>query len=256
MLAPEQEPESESFVLRVGFVVAGAVLSTVVSSVPAALRMGEEGSAARALQQWIVLSALGLPACVVAVSVLRRARAGLRLLVGERTTPLAIGVLWWSVVELGLLAVFGALLRKTTHHHALAGVTFAIFALVTGVLVGVFAHRAASMIARGGTSVQKVGLVVAGGAGFLVLLLIGVRTSRADGLHTAALLVDALAVAVTATVASSRLLLRFRALAIAGVPAAVLVLMVGLTTLRFDPRLGESLVESAPVHAAIIELIR
>jgi hypothetical protein len=32
--------------------------------------------------------------------------------------------------------------------------------------------------------------------------------------------------------------------------------MVGLTTLRFDPKLRDTLSETAPVHAAIIDLFR
>jgi hypothetical protein len=255
-LGREPQPEGESAIIVVGFVVAGAVIAAVASSLPAALRMGDEGSAGRALEQWIVLSALATPLATAAVIVLRRARVGLRLLMGDRASLLAIGVLWWSVIELGLLSIFGAVLRKTTHHHALAGVTFAAFAVASGALVGIFARRTTGMIARGGMNLQKIGLVIAGGAAFIVVMLVGIRTSRAEGLHTAAALVDVLAFAVMSTIASSRILSRFRPLAIAGVPVAVLVVMVGLTTLRFDPKLRDSLAETAPMHAIIIDLFR
>lgn len=256
LASQKPQPEGESAILVVGFIVAGAVIAAVASSLPAALRMGEEGSAGRALEQWIVLSALATPLAAAVVVILRRARVGLRLLMGDRASLLAIGVLWWSVIELGLLSIFGAVLRKTTHHHALAGVTFAAFAVASGALVGIFARRTTAIIARGGTSLQKIGLVIAGGAAFVVVMLVGIRTSRAEGLHTAAALVDVLAFAVMSTIASSKILSRFRPLAIAGVPVAVLVVMVGLTTLRFDPKLRDSLVETAPMHAILIDLFR
>ena len=48
-----------------------------------------------------------------------------RTLLAQGPALLVIGVLWWSVIMLGLLAVVGWVLKKATHHHALAGVTFA-----------------------------------------------------------------------------------------------------------------------------------
>ncbi len=253
-LAHEPEPDSDgsSIVMRFGFIVAGGVVAAVASALPAALRMGDDGSASRALVQWLVLSAVATPIAVAAVAVLRRARIGLRLLAGERASMLAVGILWWSVIELGLLSIFGALLRKTTHHHALAGVTFSAFAVVTGVLVALFARRTTALLTRGGASLLRIGLVIAAVCAFVVIMLVGIRTSRAEGIHTAGALVDALALAVTTTIASSRLFGRWRPMAIAGVPIAVLLMMVGLTTLRFDPKLQEGLGEAAPLHSFVI----
>ncbi|MBX3206800.1 MAG: hypothetical protein KF764_17150 [Labilithrix sp.] len=255
-LAREPEPESDgtSVVVRLGFIVAGGVAAAIASSLPASLRMGDEGSASRALERWMVLSAVSTPLAVAAVAVLRRARVGLQLLAGERTSLLAMGGLWWTVIELGLLSMFGALLSKTTHHHALAGVTFAAFAVISGIIVALFARRTTTLLARGGASLQKLGLSIAAGCAFVGILLVGVRTSRAEGAHTAAALVDALALVVATVLASSRAFGRWRPLAIVGVPLAVLVTMVGLTTLRFDPKLAQSLPETAPVHAFVIGL--
>jgi hypothetical protein len=255
-LAHEPEPDSDgsSIVMRFGFIVAGGVVAALASSLPASLRMGGEGSASRALEQWLVLSAVSTPLAVAAVAVLRRARVGLRLLAGERASTFAVGVLWWSVIELGMLSLFGALLRKTTHHHALAGVTFSAFAVVTGVVVALFARRTTAMLMRGGAGLLKIGLVIAAACAFVAIMLVGIRTARAEGIHTAGALVDGLAFAVTTTIASSRLFGRWRPMAIAGVPVAVLLVMVGLTTLRFDPKLQQSLGETAPVHAFVLGL--
>jgi hypothetical protein len=255
-LAPDPEAQSGEgpLVVRIGFVLAGGVVSAIVSSFLAALRMGEEASVGRALEQWVVLAAFGTPIGVAAVAVLRRARVGLRLLMGEHAPLLAIGVLWWSVIELGLLSVFGAALRKTTHHHALAGVTFAIFAVISGVLVAAFAHKATAIMARGGSRAQRASLAIAGAASFVVVLLVMFRTSRAEGLHTAGALVDAFVFAVSATLASSRMFTRLRPLALAGGPLAVFVMLLGFLLLRGDTKLRGELLESAPVHALVMDL--
>lgn len=255
--APESEPESDdsSLALKLGFIVAGGVISAVTSSLPPALRIGAELSAGRAFERWLVLSALALPLSVFAVAVLQRARVGVRLLAGESTSLLATGILWWCVIELGVLSFFGALLRKATHHHALAGVTFAVFAVVSGIFVALFARRTTLMLARGSATLQRAAFAVAGASAFAGIMLVGFRTSRADGMHTAAMLVDGVALAVTSTIVSSRAFSHWRPLALASVPAAVLVLVAGLTKLRFSPELGQSLLETAPIHAWVLTLL-
>lgn len=251
---PENDESGEPIILRLGFIVAGGVLSALVSALPAALRMGEGGSVARALEQWIVLAAVATPLAVVGVAVMRRARVGLRLLMGDRAELLALGVLWWSVLEVALLSIFGAVLRKTTHQHALAGVTFSMFAVMSGVVLALFARKTTMMLADATPTMRKAALGIGAACAFLGLTIVGVRLSRAEGMHTAAGLVDSLAFAVATAIASSRLLVRWRPVAIAGVPLAVLVIMVGLTTLRFEPGLSKALAETAPMHSLVIAL--
>lgn len=253
-LEPEQNTDGLPVVMRVGAIVGAGVVAALVSSVPGALRMGDDSSASRALLQLVVLSALATPVAVLLVTVLRRARVGVRILMGDKPQLLAIGVLWWCVIELGILSIVGAVLRKTTHHHALAGVTFAIFALVSGLLVALFARKATLLVAGRGSQ-ERNGLVVAASSAFLVLMLVGFRTSRAEGLHTASALFDGLALTIASTLTSSRFFARYRPLAMIGVPVALLVLMVGFTMLRFDPKLRSALGDIAPIHALLIGLI-
>jgi hypothetical protein len=243
-----------SLILRIGILVAGGVLSAGIGSLPAALRLGGEGSLATLLERWIILTALCLPIAVVAVAVLRRARVGLRQLLGERAQLLVIGVLWWSVIMLGLLAVVGAVLRKTTHHHALAGVTFAFFAVISGVVVALLARRTAAMLGRGGSKLQKVGLTIVGSCAVVVLGLVLVRTGKSADLHAAAGLVDAISLAIVALLTSSRAFTKLRPLAVVGLPIAILVLVIGLTLLRFDPKLHPLLAAGAPLHALVLDL--
>ena len=254
---PDQEDNEESstsLVLRLGTVVAGGVVAGVVASLPAALRLGGEGSVAVLVVRWLILAALATPMAVLAVALLRRARVGIRQLLGERAPLLIIGVLWWAVTELGLLAIFGAVLRKTTHHHALAGVTFAFFAIITGVVVGLLARRTTTMIGRGGSKLQTMGLASVGVCATIVLILVLVRTARASEIHAAAGIVDAIALSVTALLTSTRAFARIRPLAVVGLPVAILVLVIGLTMLRFDPRLRALLPIGAPLHALVLDL--
>lgn len=253
---PEPAREGTPTVIRLGFLVAGGVVAAIMSSVPAALRMEGGASLTRALEQWVVLAAVATPFAILAVFVLRQAREGVRILVGDKVSLLAMGFLWWGVLELGVLSVFGALLKKATHHHALAGVTFAAFALVSGIVVAYFAYRTTAMLARGGEELQRMGLLMAAVSAIIVLALVGLRTAKAPGMHTAGVLVDFVAFVMMTAVASMRIHERFRPVAIGGVPAAVLVMIIGFTTIRFDTSLRDALTETAPGHGVVIGLFR
>ncbi|HVH45145.1 MAG TPA: hypothetical protein VM925_22485 [Labilithrix sp.] len=255
-LAQESEVEADGTPIRqrMGFIVGGGVAAAVVSSLPASLRASGEGSVGLALEQWLVLSAVSTPLAVATVAVLRRARVGLRLLMGERASLLALGVLWWSVIQLGLLSVFGALLRKTTHHHALAGVTFAMFAVMSGILVALFARRATTMLARGGPGAEQIGLRIAAGCACVGIVVVGLRTSRAEGLQTTAAIVDALVLVSTSLIASSRWILRWKQISIVGIPLAVVLIVIGLTTLGFDPAVQKRLTETSPMFSFVTGL--
>jgi hypothetical protein len=225
----EGDAEASSFVTRLGTVVGGGVLAAAVSSLPAELRIGDGGSIIRAIEQWLALAAL--------------------------LTPLAIllaAVLWWAVLELGVLSVFGAVLRAKTHHHGLAGVTFAILALISGLVIAMLAVRGVRMLLKMPSMGHRVALMVVAGAAFLVIALIGLRTSRAAGLHTAAAMVDTLALVVSGAFASTRAMARWRPLAVGGVPMAAFILLLGFACVHAEPDLQAVLAEGAPVQAWVL----
>jgi hypothetical protein len=255
-LAREPEPGADGppIVLRIGSLVAGGVLAALAASLPASLRTGDPPSIAGALLRWLVLSAVATPLAIAAVAVIERARVGWRLLVGERGRLVALGVLWWSVLETTLCAAVGAVLRKTTHQHSLAGVTFAVIAVVSGLLLALFARRIAAMLEAGGDGLQRLAIGVGAACVLVTLALAGARLSRAEGMHAAAGLVDTISFTVASVLGSARVLARSRSLALAGVPVAVLVLMLGLASLRGEPGLREALAETAPMHALVIAL--
>ncbi|MCL2723106.1 MAG: hypothetical protein FWD69_01590 [Polyangiaceae bacterium] len=240
--------ERLSRVTRFGAVVGGGVLAAIVASIPAELRIGG-GSIAT----WLVLSAVFTPFGIMIVLVFRRARVGLRHLVGDRASVLAFSVLAWAVLELAVLSVFGALLRAKTHHHGLAGVSFAIFALVSAFFIALVVRRGAVSFNRAGSIAKRVALAVASVAAFASLVLIVVTLVRAPEPATAAALVDALALLLASYIASSRGFARVRWIAIAGVPLAAGVLLVGL---RAEPSVRDAVAKHAPLHAWIVNAAR
>lgn len=248
---PPVESDDASLFERVGFIATGGLCAAVVASLPVAFRTGSEGTLGLVLERWLALSAVTVPIAVATVAIVQRARIGLRMVVGQRRAPLALGVLWWALIQMGLLSVFAAVLRKTTHHHALAGVTFALFAVVTGVVVALFAARSTSLLSRGGETAQKLGLRLAAGCACLVVLLVGLRTSRAEGLHTTAAIADGFAFIVTTMFASSGWIRRFKRMPVVGLPLVGMVIVIGLITLRFDPDVQKSLEETAPMYMLV-----
>jgi hypothetical protein len=249
------EPEGEGSLFARASTLAGAgVIVSIATALPGAVRVIGDGDVVRALEQWVILSGITAPLAALFVAVVLRASVGLRLLVAERARAVATGVLWWAVVELGLLAPVAAVLRKATHQHALAGVTFAAFAIVSGIVVGIFAMRATAAFARGGTSGLSLGM--AAGCAALVVLLVAGRTSRAEDMHTAAAILDAIAFAGVTALVSSRPVQRFRPLGLIGVPAFVLAVLLGVMLLRFEPETQEGFARAAPLHAFVLEVFR
>jgi hypothetical protein len=251
----EDDEAAASFPTRLGTVVGGGVLAAIASSLPAELRIGDGGSVLRAFEQWLALAALLTPLSILVVAVLRRGRTGLLMLAGERAPLFAAAALWWAVLEVGVLSVFGAVLRAKTHHHGLAGVTFATLALISGTVVALLAVRGVRMLSRMPMQGHRIALAIVAVTSFLVLVLVGVRTARAEGLHTAAALVDMLALIVSGAIASSRAMARWRPLAVGGMPIAAAILLLGYATVRAEPDLSGLLAEGAPVQAWLLSLL-
>jgi hypothetical protein len=254
--AEQDDSPGIAFLTRFGTVVGGGVLAALGASLPAVMRIGDGGSVGRALELWMALAAILTPVAIATVGILRQARIGIRILAGPNAAVLAASVMWWAALEAGVLAVFGALLRAKTHHHGLAGVTFAVFALISGLVVALLAVRGGRMLLAAPELTQRIALVVTAMATFAILMLAGVKTARAEGLHTAAAQVDVLALIVAGAIASAPGFARARPFAIAGVPVAVLVLIVGFTTFHGDTVLEKTIGETAPVHAWLVELVR
>lgn len=241
----EQHPSAPEveipWVTRVGTAVATGALSALVASLPA-LRRGAGPS-------WLALAAILAPFAIALVLVMRRARLGARLIPGATAT--LTGLLLWCTGLLGFGAVLGAVLRKHTHHHGLAGTTFAILMLGAGVGLALLVMRIMAVVQRGGRVARRAALAASGLALFAGVLLVGLVTAADEELRTSTALVDGLALAIACAIASSRAWAAQRLLALVGVPLAVGLVLLGASSYKDGGSPG-ALGERAPIHGALV----
>jgi hypothetical protein len=246
--------------VRFGTAVGLAAVAALACVVPAAMRVAssDAGDVGKT-HAWIALAAAALLPMLAAVVVLRGAREGLRAFAGSGAgLRLYVVSLWMATLLVGL-SLFGSVLRATTHHHGLAGVTFAFGALVFAVgdaLVCVRVYNIARGMPEGGRRVLLVALAIAVG---ILLLAVGVRFVRAashDAVSYAAAgtVVDVLAFALAALFASRRSLVSRRSIALVGPPIAVVVAALGVAMLR-DAPLRAAIGDRAPAFGAIVEAL-
>src|SRR5688572_22620589 len=121
-----REQEAPLFI-RFGTAAGLAVVASAVAAVPAALRVSSTLPDGPSMPRVLVaIAGAFLVPMIAAIAIMRGARVGLRAFGGPEATARGMGLVAWLVVGFFVLAAFGAALRATTHHHPLAGVTFAI----------------------------------------------------------------------------------------------------------------------------------
>jgi hypothetical protein len=96
--------------------------------------------------------------------------------------------MWVAIMEMATWVV-GKFLRQSTHHHALAGATYAVVAIGLAVAVGLFTARVASLVAKLGEQVIRVAVIVAALAAVAALAFL----ARALGDTARITLIDAAA---------------------------------------------------------------
>jgi choline-sulfatase len=242
-------PPAAPLLARVGSLLGAAALAALLASVPAAARVARDESLVRA---WISLAACTLLPMIVAIAVARSARGGARTIAGDDAPLATWGIAVWAMTTFLVLAGVGALLRATTHHHGLAGVTFAIGGLGIGGALALFARRLVA-IARAADPWGRAAIVTTVvGALLCALLVVVVRVARAGGTELrSASLVDLLAFAIAAGALSRQTFARIAGLAIGGFPLALGVLALGWALLYREPALVEAIRNEAPVFAHV-----
>ena len=264
---PSRPPEPEeladeagSFVLRFGTGVGVGALAAAAASVPAAMRVSS-ALGAGAPNVWVACVATMLFPMLLAVMVLRRSRVGLRALAGPDATARSIAVALWLFLLFVFEAVFGSVLRATTHHHALAGTTFAIVSLGVAFVLAILCTRFATIVATRGIALRRFLVVVSAGLLVIGIVVAGLRFARAFGggepgaASPGALFVDLLAFGIAAVFASRPSLAQRRGLALAGPPVAAALFAIGLWSLRSSSAIVDGIGAHAPALAPLARLL-
>jgi hypothetical protein len=257
--------DTGSFVLRFGTAVGLSVVASLASAFPAAVRVssyvnGPDGAMGHV---WLALAAVALVPMLPAVIVLRGARVGLRTFVGEGAELRGYGVGLWLGSLFVSLAMFGSVLRKTTHQHALAGVTFAAGAVVLALGTGLVCARVVTILRnaspRGRAALATVlGLMLLSAVAWTGLAFLRAVSRDPASVAASGTIVDTLAFLLAALFASRS---PFRAaaaprrvLALIGPPIAVVVAALGSSALT-DGSLRAAMDERAPAFAPALDLV-
>lgn len=259
-------------VLRFGTAVGLAAAASLACVLPATLRIAGATSEG-ATRIWVALGGAALVPMVAAVIVLRGAREGLRAF-GLQPRPgvdadwgpssdaaerRAYGIVLWLASLLVLLSVYGSVLRATTHHHALAGVTYAIGALVLAVGSAIGCARIVAILGGASEGLRRGGgvllaIVTAAALAWVAVRFLRAASADAASAAAAATVVDVLAFTLAAGFAARPAFAGRRALALVGPPVAVTVLVLGAITLRDGP-LRAAIDNRAPAFSTVVDWV-
>jgi hypothetical protein len=247
--------------VRIGTALGLAALGALACALPAALRVSAAASAAGAgstVKAWVALAAAGLVPMLAAVVVLRGAREGLRAFTGQGAGLRVWGAVMWVATQFVVLAIAGAVLRATTHQHALAGVTYAFVALFVAAGSAIVCTRVVAILRASTDRTRRILLAALTALALLAVGAVGMRFAQAvwhDATPSAAAatVVDVLAFALAALFSSRPSFAPRRALAMVGPPAAVALLVLGVPARR-DPSLRTAFEDRAPLFAPIVDM--
>jgi len=256
---PPPDPPQASRLTQFGSAVGVALVASVLASGPAALRVT---SSLEARGIWPGLAAATLVPMIVSVLTLRQARVGLRAFsLGDGRKRSWSLFLWVGFVFFTLL-IFGAPLRATTHHHALAGATFALLTGIAAIVLVPISLRLGSIAARWQEEKRRVLLgalvaVLLAVALALMLVLARILPGGASGATPAvsANLVDVLAFAMAALLASRPEFEARRTLALFGPPVAAALFIFGVRYLTASPSIGTTVEQRAPAFGPAVSIL-
>jgi hypothetical protein len=258
-VSPDDPPPAEvgSWLITFGSVVGAGTVGSTFATAPALLRLESVAGVCSPIGAWALLTGATLVPMSLLVLALRRARGSFGAFDnGDDWVPFAMLLAWFGSTFV-TLALLGALLRAQTHHHALAGVTFAIAGVVLSLVLARIWARLAAITHRAPKGPRWV-ILVAVGVGLAVSLMWALRGLARESpplkLENMKLL-DGLAFAIGALIASGRPFVNGRALALVGPPLAAVVLVLGASSLRTCPSLREALSGQAPGVSLVVALV-
>lgn len=263
MSAPAPPPssrvqENDSRVVRFGALVGLATVAALACTLPAMTRVSPAlAGDAPLVRAWAALGSATLGPMALSLVALRGARRGLRVFSQSGTYVRAFGLGLWLAALFVTLVLFGGLLRATTHHHALAGVTYACGALAFAVGWGLVCARLVAMLRSVTGETRGLVMVLLGLVALAAMGILSFRFMHAlvdgESSSAAATVIDVLAFAFAAVLASLDWRMAWRPLAIVGPPVAVFLGALGITLLR-DPPVRQAIGEHAPAFTPAADL--
>jgi hypothetical protein len=240
-----------SRVMRFGAAVSAVLVASIFATMPAAMRIALtlQGTCGAATV-WLALLALAFVPLAVATVTLRHAIAALRLFDASALARGVATAILWGVATFVTLAGLGAFLRATTHHHGLAGATFAITGLVLAALLALIAVRFVDWCLARSPAIRWLAIGVVSLAMGVALAFFARHLGRSEVGNVFA--ADVVAFVFAAAFGAGAFPYRrrpFVAFAVAGPPLATIVLFVGLGALKTTPPLRAAIGDEAPVLA-------
>jgi hypothetical protein len=258
--SPSREGRANA-ILQFGTAVGLGVAGSMVCALPATVRLADIVASTEGLPRvWVALAADALGPMIATVLVLRAARESARAFTqGAEGELRAYGVGLWLASLLVMLAIFAGVLRATTHHHALAGVTYAFGALAVSIGWGLVCARLVVILRDMSERSRRIvggAMVVTTGAALTWVAVRFLRAASEDSSSAAAAatVVDVLAFAIAAAFAARPSLAFQRVPALVGPPVALAVLALGLSTLH-DAPLRAAIGEHAPAYSPVADLV-
>lgn len=254
--------ENGSPLVQFGAWVGLAAVGALLCSVPAMLRVSAAlAGGAPVVRAWAALGATALAPMGLSIVVLRGAGRGMRALAGPPAQAQLrwFGVGLWVALLFVTLALFGAFLRATTHHRALAGVTYGCGSLAFAVVWGLVCARIVAILRGVSVGVQRfvvfsLGGVLFASVAFVLQRFVSAVSSVPSSAGAAATVVDVFAFLLAAVFVSRDWRAAVRPLALLGPPFAVFLAALGVTTL-LDPPVRQAVAEHATTFVPVANLL-
>jgi hypothetical protein len=249
-LADETEQRG-SRVMRFGAAVSAVLLSSAIATMPAVVRVAPEVSAScGARSVFVALLALAFVPLALSTVVVRHALAALRLFDARAVRSAVPTVLVWVTGWFASLMLVGTFLRANTHHHGLAGVTFAVFGLALAAALAVLSIRLCAWVRAAPGVVRGIAAAVLALVLSMGLVAASRALSRTDA--SSAFAVDLVAFAIATGFGAGAFPRRTRppfVFALLGPPLGAVILVVGGATVQTSGPLRASVRTLAPVLA-------
>jgi hypothetical protein len=242
--------------MRFGAAVSAVLLSSVIASTPPAVRIARAlAGTCGAASVWLALIALAFAPLAVATVTFRHALAAIRLFDSRAVALGVASAVLWGLSTFFALAGLGAFLRATTHHHGLAGATFAVTGVAVALVLALFTTRFVRWCSAASAVVRWIAVAVVS-----VAMGVGLASvARPLGHSEAAsiFVADLVAFVFAAAFGAGAFPYRSRPLAplaFAGPPLAAVVLALGLGSVRTSAPLRAAIDDEAPLLSTALPL--